>query len=137
MAIRDLDQLLQSLEGQAEDELVLLESTGPEYFTTAQLWRLRGQWEVKNRLFRRSQQWLVRLAAFSPVWIAGWWLFSLLGWKYLALLSLFLFPVFMILFFAGLYYTHRLFRGKGHLDATGEMIVGELKRRAGYSETDQ
>jgi hypothetical protein len=137
MAIRDLDQLLQSLEGQAEDELALLESTGPEYFTTAQLWRLRGQWEVKNRLFRSSQRWLLRLAAVSPGWIAGWWLLSLLGWRYLALLSLFLFPVSIFLFFTGLYYTHRLFRGKGHLDATGEMIVRELKGRHGYAGSDR
>ncbi len=133
MAIRDLDQLLQSLEGQAEDELALLESTGPQFFTTSQLWRLRGQWEVKNRLFRRSQHWLLWLAALSPFWMAGWWFFSLLDWRYLALLSLFLFPVSLILFFAGLYSTHHLFRGKGHLDATGEMIVRELKNRHGYA----
>ena len=134
MAIRDLDQLLRSLEGQAEDELALLEETGPEYFTTAQLWRLRGQWEVKQQLFRRSQKGLLHLAAASPVWIGGWLVFSYLDWDYLALLSLFLFPVFLLLFFTGLYFTHRVFRGKGHLDATGELIVDELKRRAGYAE---
>lgn len=134
MAIRDLDQLLRSLEGQAQDELALLEETGPEYFTTAQLWRLRGQWEIKHRLFRRSQMWLLRLAAISPVWIVGWFIFSYLDWDYLALLSLFLFPVFLLIFFTGLFYTHRVFRGKGHLDATGELIVRELKRRAGQAE---
>jgi len=136
MAIRDLDHLLRSLEGQAKDELALLESTGPEYFTTAQLWRLRGQWEVKNQLFRQAQQWLMRLAAIAPVWLVAWFLFSWLGWSYLALLSLFFFPVSLFLFFAGLYYTHRIFGGKGRLDAAGELIVRELKRRSGVSEPD-
>lgn len=131
MPIRDIDQVLHFLEENAEDELSLLESTGPEYFTTSQLWKLRGQWEVKNRLFRQFQQLLLRIAAFSPLWILGWMLFYWIGWEYLALLSLFLFPVSFIVFFAGLYHLRRFFKGKGHLDSTGEMIVEALRRRAG------
>ncbi len=133
MAIRNLDQVLQSLEDDAGDELELLESTGPEYFSTPELWKLRGKWEVKNRLFRDFQNFLMRLAAFSPVWIAGWGLCSLVGWSYFSLLFLFMFPVSFIVFFAGLYYLRRVFKGKGHLDTVGEMIVRELRKRAGQA----
>ena len=133
MAIRNLERVLQYLEENAEDELELLESTGPEYFSTPELWKLRGQWEVKNRLFRDFQGFLIRLAAFSPVWIAVWGLCSLIGWSYPALLFLFMFPVTFLAFFAGLYYLRKVFKGKGHLDNTGEMIVRELRRRANQS----
>lgn len=134
MTIRNLNRVLQTLEDDAGDELALLESTGPQYFSTPELWKLRGQWEVKNRLFRDFQAFLLRLAAFSPVWIVLWGLCSLIGWSYLALLFLFMFPVSFMVFFAGLYYLRRVFKGKGHLDATGEMIVKELRRRAGRPE---
>lgn len=129
MAVQNIQQILRKLEESAEDELALLESTGPEFFTTAQLWRLRGQWEVKHRLFHRVQRGLLHLAAVSPLWIAGWFVFDLLGWTKLSLFFLLLFPVTFTLFFAGLYWMSRFFKSRGHLDITGEMIAKELRQR--------
>ena len=129
MVRRDIDSIIKSLESNAADELAYLESVGVGYFTTEQLLRLRGQWEVKHDLFDRFQQLLLRLVAYSPVWIGGWFLFEWLGWHYLALLSLALFPLSFVVFFAGLVFMRSFFKGKGHLSRVGEMIALELERR--------
>lgn len=129
MAIRDIESIIKHLEGNAADELSYLESVGVEYFTTEQLLRLRGQWEVKNHLFYYFQRLLIRIVAYSPVWIAGWFLLEWIKWHYLALLSLALFPLSFVVFFAGLAFMHTFFKGKGHLSRVGEMIGEELERR--------
>lgn len=134
MSNRNVHQLLKDLEEGAGDELELLESTGPEFFPTPQLWRLLGQWEVKNRLFHLFQRWLLRFIAFSPVWLAGWALFAFFGWPFPALLSLQLFPISFLLFAGGLWWMRQTFRGRGHLDAVGELIKTELRRRASRPE---
>ena len=53
MDIQNIDQLLNTIEENAEDELSFLLSTGPAYFSTATLLRLRGQWEAKNAFFHK------------------------------------------------------------------------------------
>ena len=129
MAIRNIDGIIKHLEDNASDELAYLESVGAEFFTTEQLLRLRGQWEVKNYLFKVFQQLVVRIVAISPVWIGGYYLLAFLKLKYLALLSLALFPLSFVVFFAGLAFIYSYFKGKGHLDRVGEMIAEELNRR--------
>ena len=129
MPIRDIDGILNYLEKEADDELAHLAAVGTEYFTSAQLLRLRGQWEVKNQLFRRFQKGLLWMAAVSPVWIGGWFLFRFLEMSYLALLCLALFPLSFLIFFAGLIFLYTFFHGQGHLDRVGEMIDAELKER--------
>ena len=129
MPIRNIDGIIKHLEDNASDELAHLESVGPEFFTTEQLLRLRGQWEVKNYLFKVFQQLVVRIVAISPVWVGGYYLFASLKLKYLALLSLALFPLSFVVFFAGLAFIYSYFKGKGHLDRVGEMIAEELNRR--------
>ena len=129
MPIRNIDGIIKHLEDNASDELAHLESVGAEFFTTEQLLRLRGQWEVKNYLFKVFQQLVVRIVAISPVWVGGYYLFAFLKLKYLALLSLALFPLSFVVFFAGLAFIYSYFKGKGHLDRVGEMIAEELNRR--------
>ena len=134
MAIYDLDQVLSHLEDGAEDELALLESTGPAFYSTGDLLRLRGQWEIKNQLFRTYNRLLLGTVAISPIWIGLYFLADLLGWRYLSLLFLALFPLSFVIFFAGLLFMRRYFRGKGHLDNVGEMIVTELRRRIRHEQ---
>ncbi|MCO6493197.1 MAG: hypothetical protein J5I98_32555 [Phaeodactylibacter sp.] len=129
MPIHNIDGILKHLEDNASDELAHLESVGPEFFTTEQLLRLRGQWEVKNYLFKAFLKLVIRIVAISPVWICGYYLLAFLGLRYLALLSLSLFPLSFVVFFAGLVFIYSYFRGKGHLDRVGEMIAGELGKR--------
>ncbi len=129
MTIRNIDGILNYLEKEADDELAYLENVGAEYFTSAQLLRLRGQWEIKNRLFRLFQSLLLRVVVVSPIWIGGWFLFEQLEMPYLALLSLAVFPLSFLLFFAGLLFMYTFFHSKGHLDRVGEMIDAELRQR--------
>lgn len=131
MPIRDLDHMISHLEQTAEDELSLLEDTGAEYFTTPQLMRLYGQWEVKNRLFHTYQKLLIRIAALSPLWIGGYFIGQLLEWTYFSFLLLAGFPLSFMVFFAGLIFIKAFFKGKGHLDQVGDLIKVELRNRSG------
>lgn len=133
MAIRDLDKMISYLEHSAEDELSLLEDTGAEFFSSAQLMRLYGQWEIKNRLFHIFQKLLIKIAAFSPIWIAGYFIGQLLDWTFISLLLLAGFPLSFLIFFAGLIFIRAFFKGKGHLDQVGDLIKMELRKRSGQT----
>lgn len=118
--------ILHHLEKSAADELSYLESVGAAYFSTAQLIRLKGQWEIKNQLFGQVQKFLLQVAIWSPIWLAAWFIFDLLQWKFLAAICFTLFPV---SFFLGLLFMRKFFKGKGHLDTVVEMIDTELQKR--------
>ncbi|MCR9099565.1 MAG: hypothetical protein NXI25_06405 [bacterium] len=125
----DLDHLLKDLEQGAADELSELESLGASFYPTGQLLRLRGQWEIKNTLFRKFQRFFIGAVATSPVWLVLWWLCLKIGLVRLGLIFLTLFPFSFLLFFFGLYFMHTFFKGQGHLDRVGEMISRELQQR--------
>lgn len=125
----NVDGIINYLEKNAEDELSYLESVGAEFFTTAQLIRLKGQWEVKNQLFGRCQFLLVRIAGISPVWLALWFLFDVIGWNTISIFCLSLFPVSFLIFFGGLMLMNYYFKGKGHLEFVGDLIDLELCKR--------
>ncbi|MDX1942590.1 MAG: hypothetical protein SFU99_18640 [Saprospiraceae bacterium] len=127
---RNADSVLRYLEKATSDELSYMESVGTKYFTTADLIRLKGQWEIKNQLFTRLQGLLVRIALFSPIWLLSWFLFSRLGIDFLALLSLVFFPFSLVVCFWGLHMVNRIFKNKGHLAFVGDMIDLELHRRS-------
>jgi hypothetical protein len=127
---RNTDGILNHLEKSAADELSYLESVGAEYFTTAQLIRLKGQWEVKNQLFGQVQQFLMRIAVWSPIWLVAWFVFDWLQWQLLAAICLTLFPISFFIFFIGLLFMRKFFKGKGHLETVGDMIDAELRKRS-------
>lgn len=129
MIHQNTDRILKYLEKQASDELSYLASIGAHYFSTAQLIRLKGHWEVKNHLFWQLQGLLLRIAATAPIWLIAWFVFDLLQWKWLSLLSLALCPLSFFIFFAGLLFMQKFFKSKGHLESVGEMIEGELLKR--------
>jgi hypothetical protein len=129
MAEHNLNKTLTDMESNAEDELSFLFSTGAEYFTTAQLIRLKGQWEVKNYYFHRLHKTWIRMAALAPVWLCVWLLFDLVGLPVLGLIFLFFFPFSLVSFFVGMFLMRWLFPGKGHLDMVGDMIQEELIKR--------
>lgn len=130
MIRRNVDSILRHLEKESSDELSYLTQVGASYFSTAQLLRLRGQWEVKNELFWRFQKMLLRMIVSSPLWLVCWFLFDLLKWKWLSLLCLALCPLSFFLFFAGLIFMKNFFQGKGHLEMIGDMIDAELRKRS-------
>lgn len=118
------------MESKAEDELSFLFSTGARYFTTAQLIRLKGQWEVKNYYFHRLHKAWMRMAALAPLWLCIWLVFDLVGLPIIGLVFLFFFPFSLVSFFVGIFLMRWLFPGKGHLDMVGEMIHEELNKRS-------
>lgn len=129
MAPRDLDQMLQNLEEHAENELSFLADTGAEYFSTAQLIRLKGQWQVKYQLFEQFNFLLVRVIATSPIWLILWMVASALHWSILGLCFLVLFPFSFLVFILGQFFLRFAFKGSGHQEEVGKMIDRELEKR--------
>ena len=134
MPDRSITGILELFERQAEDELNLLSETGPEFFTTPQLLRLRGQWEVKSALFQLFQRIMMQVVAISPLWMILALLLFWLKWIILALALALLFPLSFVFYFFGLWLMQKVFRGRGHLEAVGEGINVELDRRRGERE---
>lgn len=131
MPIRNIDRLARRLEEQAEDELAQLAEVGAEFYTTEQLLRLRGQWEVQYQFFQFFHQWVIRVAVWSPGWLVLGAGLGMLDWAGASLFCFFVFPVSFVVFFLGLWFLHRFFKGKGHLDQVGEMIAEALGERRG------
>lgn len=129
MPDRSIKGILELFEQQAEDELNLLSDTGPEFFTTSHLLRLRGQWEVKSALFQFFQQIMMQVVAISPIWMILALLLFWLKWIILALALALLFPLSFVFYFFGLWLMQKVFRGRGHLEAVGEVIDEELNKR--------
>jgi hypothetical protein len=129
MTTKDVDKTLHVLEESAGDELSFLASVGAEFYPTRQLHRLLGQWEVKNRMFHQLHRILVMTAGFSPIWLFGGFAFFLLRLPALGVLFFTLFSASLLVFFTGLLFLRHNFKGKGHLDAIGEMILCELEKR--------
>ncbi len=129
MPNRNLNQLLREIEESVDDELTYLSETGPAFFSTPQLIRLKGQWESRNQLFHKIQKLLIRVAAFSPTWLLMWLACYLIDLPTLATVALALFPFNLFLFAAGLLLIRYLFPGTGHSDMMGELIRSELQSR--------
>ena len=124
-----IDNVITDLEKRGKDEHSLLMEVGPGYFTTADLIRLLGQWEVKQALFQRFQKTLIWLGASS----SGWLLIATLGYflklSYLASFALVMFPATAFFCFGGLIWMNIYFKGKGYLEQIEIEIREELKRR--------
>ncbi|MEN0002808.1 MAG: hypothetical protein AAF798_01645 [Bacteroidota bacterium] len=130
MAIHDVDGILSHLEEGYENELSFLASTGVEVYSTADLIRLKGQWQVKNHFFYLLQRRLIRLAAYSPAAIViGGLLYFAVGWIRLGLFISSLFPLSWMLIIFGFYFLKTSFRGQGHLEWVGQAIDDEIAKR--------
>lgn len=129
MPDRSIKGILELFERQAEDELNLLSDTGPEFFSISELLRLRGQWEVKSAFFYFFQKILLQIVASSPIWIVMAMVAFWLKWSLVALLFVLLFPLSFLLYFVGLWWMQKVFRGRGHLDELGRTIANELEKR--------
>jgi len=123
--------MLQHLEEHAENELSFLADTGAEYFSTAQLIRLKGQWQVKHQLFKQFNLLLIRVIATSPIWLILWMAASALHWSLLGVCLLVLFPVSFLVFILGQFFLRFAFRGNGHHEEVGALIDQELEKRRG------
>lgn len=126
---RAINNLLSKLEKESNNEFGLLESTGPDYFSTSSLLELRGQWKERMRLFQVFHRLTILVGASSPAWIVLGAILGLLGLQLAATISLLMFPISFILFLASTFAIRAYFKGKGHLEMMGRMIENELIRR--------
>ncbi|MCB9081785.1 MAG: hypothetical protein H6555_08755 [Lewinellaceae bacterium] len=125
----DLDRLLQHFSDSADDEWALLHSTGPEYFSTAQLLHMQGQWQFKFQLFQWANSLTIRIASWAPLWLALGLIFGALRWNILGFLCMALFLLSFFLFLGGLWFIRSWLGGKGALEADGDLLAGELRKR--------
>ena len=129
-----IDRYLTQVKTNAQDELAYFWDLEPHHFSTAELLRLLGQWEMKFKIFKQTQKFVLLIPTTAPVWLLASFTFGAFGWTRLASFFLVMFPLSFIIFFAGLYYIFITFRGKGHLEEVGERITCELQKRQSESK---
>lgn len=129
MKVKGIDEMAKQLEKKATDELSLLAEVGPDYFSTADLIRLKGQWQVKHQFFNQTNTGLLYLVAASPIWAVLSMIAFLFKMPAAGNLLLSLFPLSFLVFFVGLFMMKRVFKGNGHLAFVGEAIEQELTDR--------
>lgn len=124
-----LYKALESIEKEAGQDFNLLLSTGPAYFSTAELLEMRGRLMERQQLFSRFQKSNLWLAALAPSWLVVGFTFGVFGWLTLALAAFLLFPLTLAVFLAGLLFMRSWFGAKGNLEHIGLLIEMELSRR--------
>ncbi|MEM1218663.1 MAG: hypothetical protein AAGH79_07115 [Bacteroidota bacterium] len=126
---RAINNLLSKLEKESNNEFGLLESTGPDFFSTPSLLELRGQWKERMRLFQVLHRLTISIGASSPAWLVLGAIFGILGLQLPATICLLMFPISFLIFLISTFAIRSYFRGKGHLEMMGRMIENELIRR--------
>lgn len=124
-----VDNLFKKLERQVAEDLDLLAATDASFFTTADLVRLKGRWELKFELFNKVQSKLILLITCSPFWLVMSFFAGMMGLVRLATFSLMMFPTSFVIFLLGLLTMKYYFKSKGYLELVGSMIHDELKKR--------
>ena len=125
-----VDNLISNLEKDGKDEHALLMEVGAQYFTTSDLIRLLGQWEIKFELFGRFQKMLIWLGASSPAWLLVATIGYFIKLNYLSSFALVMFPVTAFICFAGLIWMNYYFKSKGFLEQIELLIREELENRS-------
>ncbi len=129
MSTHNIDGITRRLEQLAGRELHQLLDLGAAAYSTADLIRLRGQWEAKKELQSWLQPRLIRLLACTPAYAALFTLFFFLDWGVLALIAVALIPLSFILAGIGWWLLQRFCGSQSLLQAVDEMIEEELQRR--------
>jgi hypothetical protein len=129
MKHQHIDDYLKKLETEATDEFELLDSTGPEYFSTPELLELRGRWKERWAFFSVLHRGSILLGASSPIWILLGFAFGAMGLQTPAAISLLFFPVTFLSFIAVSIALKLHFGSRGQLEYLGRIIDIELSRR--------
>ena len=127
--MHNYQHLLQRIETEAKDELIYFDQLDPQYFTTSELYRLLGQWEVKDKYFQQIQDLILYAVASLPFWLIATFIFNSLIWSKLAIVSITLFYLAVITFLVGYYIMNVTLKGNKHLVEVGEKLKAELRRR--------
>lgn len=124
-----LYKALDSIEKEAGQDFNLLLSTGPAFFSTAELLEMRGRLLERQSLSSRLQKLNLWLAAIAPSWLVAGFIFAALGWITIALAAFLLFPLTLAISLAGIFLLRNWFGTKGNQEHIGLLIEMELSRR--------
>ncbi|MBK9337916.1 MAG: hypothetical protein IPM98_15765 [Lewinellaceae bacterium] len=121
---------LDRLEREANDDFLLLEELGPEYFGGSHLLELHERVRLRLAQFDR----LRRLNTLVGATAAGWMLLGvvlvLVGWITPARVAFAVMGVSLLGFLAGVWLLKWKFESRGELEFTLRTIEEELRRRA-------
>lgn len=127
--MRLMQQQLKQIENTAQDDFSLLEELGASYFSTEELYFLKGQAEVKKDLFSKMQTVVLFLGLGIPVSVALSFILGVSGFHYLAKTCLLLPPITTFLFFCGLAFIQFFFRGRAHSETVESLLKKAIKQR--------
>lgn len=125
-----IQEILNQIETGARNEFDQLADIGAEFYSTADLLRLRGKWEEANVTFQQLHKVLLYLGFSSPLWILLSLPIGLFGLERLAYFTLAFFPITFILFTVGSYLLKRRYNSRGYLEFIGSIINDELRKRS-------
>ncbi len=121
---------LDRLEREANDDFLLLEDLGPEYFGGTHLLELHERMRLRMAQFDR----LHRLNLLVGATAAGWMLlgaaFLLIGWPILARVAFAIMGIAILGFLAGVWLLKWKYESRGELEYTLRTIEDELRRRS-------
>ncbi len=121
---------LDRLEREANDDFLLLEELGPEYFGAQHLLELREQLRLRMEQFDRWRRLNTLLGATSAGWIVLGGLFFAFGWTIFASVALTIMGLSLLGFLAGFWLLKWKYQSRGELEFTLRTIEEELRRRA-------
>jgi len=124
-----LHKVLSNLESKAQDDFAMLEECGAEYFSTADLWELRGRWKEQTRMFKKLHKANIILGASAPVWLVLAAFFGIFGMVTAATFTVLIFPIVFFLFIVVAFFLRSQYRSTGYLEFIGLEIEQELKKR--------
>ncbi|MBK8491142.1 MAG: hypothetical protein IPL49_09710 [Saprospirales bacterium] len=125
------------MEREAEEDFSLLLSTGPVFFSTAQLLEMYGRVLEREVLFHRLRRAIVWAGALSPSWILVGFIFGLMGWIPLASVAFVLFPVSLLFFLGGAFLLQSWLGTRGSLEHMRLLLEMELSRRKEGTEKNR
>lgn len=125
----DTHKQLSQIEKDVQDDFSLFEEIGPTYFTTEELFFLKGQAIVKKEMFDKALSFVLWSGLSIPVLLALSFIIGMFGYTTLATLSLKMLPISTIIFFIGLLLMQLFFKDRGHSESVEFLIKKEINFR--------
>ncbi len=125
----DTHKQLSQIEKDVQDDFSLFEEIGPTYFTTEELFFLKGQAMVKKEMFDKALSFVLWSGLSIPVLLAVSFIIGMFGYTTLATLSLKMLPLSTIIFFIGLLLMQLFFKDRGHSESVEFLIKKEINFR--------
>ncbi len=126
----DVQNILHKIEKDARNEFGQLTDIGAEFFSTAELLRLKGKWEATIQHYFMLNKILTITGATSPIWVILAFPIGLLGFDRLAYFIMGIFPISFFIYLIGSYFMKKHYKSKSHLNYIGAVISEELKKRS-------